>query len=240
MIPLSNVIIILAGVGVTIFLYWIGAKVYRLSGHASFLHPNIFSMVVLVALLVLFRLPYETTYRPAGDAISFFLRPAVVVLAIPLYRNLRHLLGNKTAILSGVVAGMVMSALSVTTLSLVFGLEYMLALSLLPKSITTPMAIETSTAIGGVVPVTVISVILTGVLGALLARRLYPLFGIHHPVAKGIAIGTASHALGTSKALELGPTEGAMSGLALALCGLMTVFFLPLFVIVMRIFFCYF
>lgn len=226
---MNEPVLILSGTVVTIAVYVLGLRLYRRSGYNSLLHPNTFSMGILILLLLASGYSYEEVYQPAADFISWFLKPAVVVLALPLHRSLGHLLKSRVAILSGVVAGMLVSALGVLILALAAGLTPVLALSLLPRSITTPMAIETSRTLEALVPVTVFSVIITGVSGAVAARKLLKLAGVTHPVAMGVAIGTSSHALGTSRALEIGPDTGAMSGLALALCGLMSVFFLPLF-----------
>lgn len=222
----TDLLRLIAGLGATLFLYGLGQKLYKRT-KLSLLSPNIFTMAGLILILVLFKIPHSS-YEPAGQLISFFLKPSIVVLALPLYRKLPKLMDNKAAVLAGVLAGTLASALSIIGLSLLFSFDHQVLLSLLPKSITTPMGIEVSRTLGGLIPLTVFSILITGVLGVILAPLLLSFFRVHLPLAKGVAMGSSSHVLGTSKAMEMGETEGALSSLALTLTGLVSVFFLPL------------
>ena len=151
-----------------------------------------------------------------------FLGPATVCLAVTIYAQIDLLKKNLLPILAGCAAGAVTSVLSIWGLCRLFGLDRTLTVSLLPKSVTTPIATAIAEGQGGIVSITVAAVIFTGILGNLCAPALARLFRVKDPVAAGLAIGACSHAMGTARALELGETEGAMSGLAIGLCGLAT------------------
>ncbi|QRN86283.1 LrgB family protein [Clostridia bacterium] len=225
----SNIItalIALAGILVTIAVYITGQKLYN-RYKIDILTPNIFSIVIIVLIMLLFRIDY-TFYKPATDSINFFLKPSVVILALPLHRRLPHLLQNKIPILVGIMSGVLVSSISLVGLTFLLKYDLRTIVSLLPKCITTPMGIEVSTSMGAIVPITVLSILVSGISGTVLAKTILRLGGIENPIAKGVAIGTSSHVLGTSKALEIGETEGAISGLALAIAGLVSVFYLPL------------
>ena len=152
-----------------------------------------------------------------------FLTPATCMLALSIYRQADKLKKNLIPILAGTLVGSIVSMTSVMLLCNVFQLDEAMAYSLIPKSVTTPIAMDVSASLGGIVPITIAAVIITGIIGAVLAPTLIKVFKITDPVVRGIAIGTSSHALGTSKALEIGEVEGAMSGIALGLCGIITV-----------------
>ena len=154
-----------------------------------------------------------------------FLAPATACLAAAIYTRINILKEYWLPILAGCAAGSAASMASVYGMCRLFGLDDSLTVSLLPKSVTTPIAVSISEPAGGVVPVTVVAVIGTGILGSILAPYLIRLFRIKDPVAAGLAIGASSHAVGTSKAIEIGEVEGAMSGLAIGICGIVTVLF---------------
>lgn len=183
---------------------------------------------MIIFILLRFHIPLAS-YHQGGKIISFFLGPATVILAIPMYKQLPTLKNHMKAILIGITTGVITSITVVHLLAKFAGLDTKLILSLLPKSITTPIGIAVSESVGGMISITVMAIIVTGIFGAMIAPSVCKLFRIHHPVAKGIAIGTASHAVGTSKALEMGETEGAMSSLSIALAGVITVLLVPLF-----------
>ena len=143
-------------------------------------------------------------------------------MAVSIYSKLEQLKKNWLPVLAGCFAGAVTSIVSVYLMCRLFGLDRAMTASLLPKSVTTPIASAVSEGNGGIVSITVAAVIITGILGNLLAPLLVKLFRIKDPVAKGLGIGAASHAIGTAKALEMGETEGAMSGLAIGVCGIIT------------------
>lgn len=154
---------------------------------------------------------------------AYFLTPATVALAVPLYEQIEPLKKNWKAILAGIFAGAMTSALCVLVLSLIFKLSHKQYVTLLPKSITTAIGMGLSEELGGIVTITVAVIIVTGVIGNMFAESICKLFHISDPVAKGVGIGSASHAMGTSKAMEMGEIEGAMSSLSIAVSGLMTV-----------------
>ena len=185
-------------------------------------NPILLSLVIIIPILLLGGVDYDTYYESA-KYISYLLTPATVSLAIPLYRQLDKLKKHYLAILLGIFSGVLASGLSIAGMSILFGLSHTDYVTLFPKSVTTAIGMSLSTELGGVAAITVTAIVVTGIFGNCLAVFLCRLFRITEPVAKGLAIGTASHALGTSKALEIGEVEGAMSGLSIAVAGLMTV-----------------
>lgn len=216
------------GVVLSILTYEIGLLIHRKTKIAAF-NPLLISMALTVALLMGFHIDVDS-YNKGGSLISFFLGPATVILAVPLYRQFHLLKSNLIPILAGIVVGCVTAIISVALFARLFGLDTALIASLIPKSITTPIGIEVSAQLGGIPAVTVASIIITGIAGAILAPYIFKWCRIHDTVAQGIAIGTSSHALGTTKAVEMGDTQGAMSGLAIGLAGLATVLLAPVLV----------
>ena len=185
-------------------------------------NPLLIAIVLVVGVLLIFRIPYED-YNAGGEIISLFLAPATACLAVGIYAKLAVLKQYCLPILVGAVAGSASSMLSVYALCRLLGLDEQLTVSLIPKSVTTPIAVGIVESAGGLTPITVVAVIVTGILGAILAPTMIRLFRISDSVAAGLAIGACSHAVGTSKAVELGEVEGAMSGLAIGVCGVVTV-----------------
>ena len=169
-----------------------------------------------------------TDYNEGASYISYFLTPATVCLAIPLYKQLELLKRNLTAVATAITAGVIGSVVSVYVMSMIFKLEHVHYVSLLPKSITTAIGMGVSEEAGGIVTMTIVSIIITGILGNIVADGWFKLIGIKEPIAKGLALGTSAHAIGTAKALELGEVEGAMSSLSIAVAGLMTVVSVPI------------
>lgn len=186
-------------------------------------NPLLVAIVLVLACLLLFRIDYGT-YEYGAKYISFFLTPATVCLAIPLYEQWEALKENAKAVLIGITTGVLASLLSIYLLARLFGLSHEQYVTLLPKSITTAIGMDVSKELGGIVTITVAVIVLTGVLGNVIAEHVCRLFRIQEPVAKGIAIGSAAHAIGTAKALEIGEVEGAMSSLSIVIAGLLTVF----------------
>lgn len=209
------------GVLLSLVTYLFGIYLYRKTKMPLF-NPILISIVSIITVLLFFKIPFET-YNAGGRIISFFLAPATVALAVPLYRQFELLKRHLIPILSGVLIGSCTAVLSVILLSKMVGLEGEMLISLLPKSITTPMGLSISESTGGNVSVTMVAILITGIFGVIVCPYIFKLFKIKNKVARGISIGTSSHALGTSKALEMGETEGAMSGLAIGLVGLVTV-----------------
>ena len=188
----------------------------------SVLNPLLVSIIFVIAVIKIFHIDYET-YNSGAKYISYLLTPATVCLAIPLYRQIPVLKEHAKEVFIGILAGVLASMGSILLMSYLFGLTHEQYVTLLPKSITTAIGMGVSEELGGIQTITVAVIIITGVLGNIIAEAVLKIFRIKEPVAKGLAIGTASHAIGTTKALEIGEIEGAMSSLSVAVAGLMTV-----------------
>ena len=191
-------------------------------------HPLLTSVLVVIFILSVFKIDYEAYYQSA-KLLSSFLTPMTICLAVPLYEQLNLLKKHKKAILLGILSGVITSLMCIFALSLLFGLDHTAYVTLLPKSITTAIGMGVSETLGGYVSITVAVILLTGVFGNIIARSVCRLFSITEPVARGVAIGTSAHAVGTTRAIEMGEIEGAMSGLSLVIAGIMTVIIAPLF-----------
>ena len=194
----------------------------------SLFNPMLFSILVIITLLTLLDIPYAD-YKVGGDYIMKMLGPITVVLAVPLYQHHAKLKEHAFAILFGIILGSLSALVSVYLFSLMVGLDMTLLKSLLPRSVTTPIGIASSEMIDGLVGLTVLSIVITGTFGAIIADWVYKLFNITDPIAKGVALGTSSHAIGTGRAFEYGTLEGAMSGLSIAIAGVSTILWLLLF-----------
>jgi len=184
-------------------------------------NPLLTTIIFVIAILFLSQTSFEE-YNRGGQYISYLLTPATVCLAVPLYRQLSILKKYKTAILIGIFSGVLTSMISVCLFSLLLGLNHTQYVTLLPKSITTAIGMGVSEELGGIATITVAVIVTTGILGNMIADFVFRLFHITEPIAKGIALGTSAHAIGTAKALELGELEGAMSSLSIAVSGLLT------------------
>ena len=193
------------------------------------MNPLVLSMLMIIALLLGFHISFDD-YNRGGQFISFFLGPATVILAVPLYKKISLLKENVMPILAGIGAGSAAGIVSIILMCKMFGLDELVSISMIPKSVTTPIGIEISSQLGGLPSITVAAIVFTGIAGVLLGPIVCKLFRIDDEVAVGVAIGTSSHALGTTKAVEIGETEGAMSGLAIGIAGLVTVFLAPILV----------
>lgn len=215
------------GVALSLCAYGLGVVVQK-HVKCPLLNPLLVSAALIIALLVGAHIDYEV-YNAGAKYLSYLLTPATVCLAVPLYEKLSLLRRDGAAVLTGVLAGVLTTLVSVLLLSAAFGLSHAEYVTLLPKSITTAIGMGVSEELGGHVTVTVAAIIATGMTGSTIAPGLCRLLKIHDPVAKGVAIGTASHAMGTSKAMEMGETEGAMSSLAIVVSGILTVAVVPLF-----------
>ena len=195
----------------------------------SFLNPLLIANILIVGFLLTTGIILES-YNVGGDYISVMLSPATVVLAVPLYRQISKLKQFWKPILAGIFAGSLTSLACVIVVSKLVGLSDTLMLSLLPKSITIPMGSVVSAQIGGIPPVTIIAITITGITGAVAAPAVCRFCRIKNKVAQGIAIGTASHALGTTRAMEMGEVQGAMSSLSIGVAGLFTAIVAPIII----------
>lgn len=217
----------LFGVTLTISTFLLGDVIHRKT-HFFLFSPLLVSVTCCIVTLILAKIPYEN-YCRGGDWIGFFLTPSTVCLAFPLYEQFEKLKKNWYAILGGIISGVLSNLTFIFVMCMIFKIGHREYVSLLPKSITTAIALALTDEFHGFVPITVMMVIISGNMGNLFAPQLCKIFHIKNPVARGIATGTSSHALGTAKAIEMGDIEGAMSGLSIAVSGLLTVVFAPIF-----------
>ena len=210
-----------AGVTVSLLAYIIGALLKKKFKLAIF-NPLLISIVLTIIMLVIADIDYDV-YAQGADYLSWFLTPATVCLAIPLYEQWELLKHNVKAVMLGITAGVLTSLTTVLVLSLIMHLSHEEYVTLLPKSITTALGMGVSEELGGYVTITVAVIIVTGVIGNIFGELICKIFRITEPISKGIAFGSASHAIGTAKAMELGDVEGAMSSLSIAVSGILTV-----------------
>lgn len=215
------------GVFISLLSYIIGTALKKRFKLAMF-NPLLIAIVLTTLLLLLLHIDYDTYYNGA-KYISFLLTPATVCLAVPLYEQLELLKKNFVALIVGIATGVCVSLSSVLLLSYLFSLDHDKYVTLLPKSITTAIGIGISDELGGYISLTVAVIIITGIVGNVCAEGICRIFRITDPIAKGVAIGCSSHALGTTKAIEMGEIEGAMSSLAIVVSGILTVIIAPLF-----------
>lgn len=213
---------IILTIAVFITMTWL----YKRTG-ISFLFPILTSTIVLVVILATFDIPYEK-YMEGGKVINFFLGPAVVAMAYPLYSQWDVIMKYKKTILSSVVVAMIAGMVSVLALAMLFRLEDEIVRSFLPKSITSPVAIQISEAIGGDSQLTVIFVIIAGIVGAIFGPIIYKIFKITTPVSRGVAMGSAAHGVGVSKLNEYGELTLSIGSVAMTLSAILGAFLCPM------------
>ncbi|MBR5538798.1 MAG: LrgB family protein [Clostridia bacterium] len=211
----------------TLVTYCIGLFLQKKLRH-PLVNPLLISIVLTMLFLLLLDIDYEV-YEKNSDYLNYLLTPATICLAIPLYEQFSLLKRNFKAIMAGIISGALCCLLSVYLLSLLFGLDHSTYAALMPKSVTAAIGIPIAKMFGGFESITVAAIALSGILGNIFAEPFCRIFKITIPTAKGVAIGTSSHAIGTTKALEMGDVEGAMSSLSLVVAGLLTVCLSPLF-----------
>lgn len=209
------------GAVISILAYWIGTLIQKRWKYAIF-NPMLIAIILIILFLTVLGIDYDV-YNRGAEYITYFLTPATVCFAIPLYEQYERLKKNWRALLTGSLAGVLASLTSILLLSMLFGLTHEQYVSLLPKSITTAIGIALSGELGGIPTLTVAAIMITGVFGNICARALCRLFRIREPAAVGLAIGAAAHAIGTVLAREIGEEEGAISSLSIVVCGLLTV-----------------
>ena len=210
-----------AGVSVSLISYMIGVYLKKKLNVGLF-NPLLISIAVTIIFLVLAHIDYNA-YNEGARYLSWLLTPATVCLAIPLYEEFELLKSNVRAVMCGIISGVLTSLITILVLAMFFGLTHEEYVTLLPKSITPAIGMGVSEELGGYVTITVAVIIITGVIGNILAEFICKIFRIEEPIAKGIAIGSAAHAIGTAKAMEIGEVEGAMSSLSIAVAGILTV-----------------
>ena len=209
------------GITLSIIAFELGLFINRKT-KLSILNPYLISVFICILIMVVFDIPLEA-YQKGGNVIAAFLGPATAVLAVSMYRQMHLLKKYIIPIVAGCFTGALTSWISVSLLSRVFNIPDVLTFSLLPKSVSTPFAIVISEKIGGIPSLTVAAVAVTGIFGGVFGPMLARLYRIKNPLAIGVAIGASSHAIGTSRAIELGDIQGAMSGVALCVTGIITV-----------------
>ena len=212
---------------ITILVFYnISLYIQKKSGKAIF-NPLLICIILVICFLKITNIPYKN-FKIGADTVNFMLGPVTVVLAVPLYRQFDLFKKHLKEILVGILAGVVTSFIVITIIGKFTLTSNEIVYSILPKSITAPMGISLINALGGVESITVICIMITGIFGNILGELILKIGKIKHPVSKGIAMGTAAHAMGTSKALEMGEVEGAMSSLSIGICGVMTVIIVPI------------
>lgn len=218
----------LFGVLISLLAFELGMFLYKKFKNPV-LNPLLVSIAFIVGLLLIFHIDFEH-YNNGGQLIAFFLGPATVILAVPLYKKLDLLKANALPIVVGILVGSIVGITSIVLISHFIGLDADIIKSLSPKSVTVPIGVEVSKQLGGIPPITVVSIIITGIIGAIMGPTICKIFKIKDKLSIGVSIGTASHAVGTTKALELGEVEGAMSSLSIGIAGLFTVFLAPIII----------
>ena len=218
------------GVAISLVGYVIGVQLKK-KFKLAVLNPLMISIIFVVGVVLLFKLDYPS-YKKQAEILNYLLTPETIALAIPLYQQLSLLRKNLLAVICGIISGVFASMSSVLAMSVLFSLSHEDFVTLLPKSITTAIGMGVSEELGGIQTITVAVIIVTGVLGNVIGEGVCKLFRITEPISRGLALGTAAHAIGTAKALEMGEIEGAMSSLSIAVAGLLTVVFASFYAMV--------
>lgn len=198
-------------------------KKYRI----AILNPMLLAILFIIGVIKILDIPLSY-YTKGGDIINFFINPATVCLAIPIYKEIESLKKHYPIILVGAFVGSITAIISVVVLGRLLNIEELVILSIVPKSITTPIGIELSKILGGNPPITVFAIVVTGISGNLFASTLMKMLRVESAVARGLGIGVSSHAVGTTKAIEMGEVEGAMSGLSIVIAGIVTILIAPI------------
>lgn len=214
------------GIFISLISFKIGKDIFN-KFKLPILNPILVALVIILSIMKIFDIP-TSYYNKGGDILGFFIAPATVCLAIPLYKELDSLKKHYKIILIGSLVGSITAIVSVLILGKLLGIQDVILLSFVPKSITTPIGIEISKLLGGIPAITVFAIMVTGITGNIFAPFMLKLFKIENAIAKGLGIGISSHAVGTSKAIEMGETEGAMSALSIVIAGIITIFIAPI------------
>lgn len=223
----------LFGVTISIIAFIIGIYISKKT-KIAIINPLVISYIIIISFLLYFDIDYEI-YNKGGSIISFFIAPATVVLAVPLYKNIKLLKERWPSILIGITLGSLAGLFSIFLMSKIFKIDDIVMLSLFPKSTTAAISMEIADQIGGIPALAVAFTAVTGIVGNFMGDYIFKLFKIKDKVSRGVALGTASHALGTAKAMEMGETEGALSSLAITVAGIISVFLIPWFIKILSI-----
>ena len=214
---------------ISLIAFYLGSKLF-LKFHFPLFNPLLTAVLLVIGFLKVTGMDYKD-YNEGASYINYLLTPSTICLAVPLYEQIKLLKKNYKAIFLGILSGVVTGLFAVYVLCLAFGFDHASYVTLLPKSITTAIGMGLSEELGGYVSITVAATIATGTLGNIIGESVCRLFHITDPIARGIALGTAAHAMGTAKAMELGPIEGAMSSLSIVVAGVFTVVFASFFAV---------
>ena len=209
------------GIILSLLAYGMGCAIKSKFKKALF-NPLLISIAITIAVLVVSGIDYET-YNEGANILTWLLTPATVCLAVPLYEKIGLLKDNCKATFAGITTGVLTSLVCILLMEILFGFTHEEYITFLPKSITTAIGIGVSEEMGGYTELTAAIIIITGVVGNVIAPFICKVGKITEPIAKGIAIGTSAHAVGTARALEMGETEGAMSSLSIGVAGILTV-----------------
>lgn len=220
-------------VAFTFMVYFLAQKLQQKT-KMIILNPILVSIVIIILFLSVFNIKYES-YHEGSKLIEFFLKPAVVALGVPLYQQLEKIRKQTFQILVSQLVGCVVGVVSVVLIAKMLGAPRSVILSLAPKSVTTPIAIEVSRAVGGIPPLTASVVIVVGIFGSIFGYAIMQLARVKNPVSQGLSMGTAAHAVGTSKSMQISPTFGAFSSLGLIMNGIFTAILAPYIIQVMSI-----
>lgn len=218
-------------VALNLIFYMFGVWLNKKLSH-PIVNPLMISVILVISFLLIFKVDYAV-YQKGADYLTYFLTPATICLAVPLYKQFQVLKENLWAIMAGVIAGCLVHSFIIIGIGCFFQIDEILTKSLLPKSVTTAIAIASTAEIGGIAGVTVVGTIVAGLMGAIAGPAILKIFRINEPIAKGLGIGAASHAIGTSKMIEIGEVEAAMSSLAIVVNGILTVIIVPIIVSVL-------
>jgi predicted murein hydrolase (TIGR00659 family) len=205
---------------------FVGAKQLQNRTGIKLLNPILIAMIVLICFLCVMGIDYDT-YQEGGQYIDIWLKPAVVALGVPLYRQLKAIRKQILPLLVAELAGCVVGLVSVVLVARFMGASKEIIMSLAPKAVTTPIAMEISSAVGGIPSLTAAVVVCTGIFGGMAGFKIVKLGRISSPMAGGLSVGTAAHAIGTSAAMERSERYGAYSSLGLTLNGLLTAILAP-------------
>ncbi|MDY2943910.1 MAG: LrgB family protein [Paludibacteraceae bacterium] len=219
---MSNPIILLA---ITFGIYYVARQIQKWTGWVV-LNPILITIAALIALLQLTGISYET-YEQGGQYIDFWLKPAIVALGVPLYQHLGQIRRQLLPILMSQLVGCLVGLVSVTLIASALGASHEVIVSLAPKSVTTPIAMEVCKTSGGIPSLTAAIVVIVGLFGAVFGFKILEVWHVRNPFSQGISMGTAAHAVGTSRAMEKGETYGAYSSLGLILNGVLTALLTP-------------
>ena len=208
------------------FIIYVASQLLQRRTGISMLNPILLSTVAIIVFLLVCDIDYDT-YSKGGEFIDFWLKPAVVALGVPLYRQLESIKKQFLPILLAEVAGCIVGIASVVIVAQILGASREVVMSLASKSVTTPIAIEVTQAIGGIPALTAAVVVCTGIFGGMTGFRMMKLSRVKSPIAQGLSMGTAAHAVGTSVTMETGYRYGAFSSLGLTINGLFTALLTP-------------